>query len=160
MGTQSIKSAFLWIEKLLRKHKIPFQVTGGLAASVYGSERGYRDIDILIRPNVLPKVLPLINKYIVFGPGRYKDDNFNSYMIELKIRGVKIDIGIDCKIKNNRARKWYQTPGPTRFSYREIFGKRVKVEAKDKLIKIKRILGREKDLEDVAAMMRKIKRAA
>lgn len=140
------------IVSVLRKRNVPFHITGGLAASVYGSPRRWNDIDILIRPAALQRILPDIKKCLVFGPARYRDRHFDSFMAALKMYGTKIDIGMWCRIRNHRTGKWYLTPGPTAFSYQRIFGLRVKVEAKWKLMRVKQILGRKKDLADCAAM--------
>lgn len=146
------RRAFRWIVGVFRKHRVPFQITGGCAASLYGSPRTFNDIDILTRPAALPAILPDIKPYLTFGPGRYRDRYFDARMMTLNIYGTAIDVGMECRIRDHRTGRWHRMPGPTRFSRKRVFGLTVPVEAKDKLIKIKQILGRKKDLEDVAAM--------
>ena len=38
--------ALFWIVKILKKHKIPFHISGGFAAKLYGVKRDLADIDI------------------------------------------------------------------------------------------------------------------
>lgn len=45
--TKNTKEALKWMVSILRKYKIPFQISGGLAAKIYGSDRKLADIDIL-----------------------------------------------------------------------------------------------------------------
>jgi len=67
------KKAFKWIITVLRKNKIPFRITGGFAAKIYGSQRELADIDIEIPDSYFDKILPEVKKYIIFGPAKYKD---------------------------------------------------------------------------------------
>lgn len=54
------KDALVGIVSLLRKQEIPFVITGGLAAPVYGSKRPLVDIDIDIPERFLPGLFPLM----------------------------------------------------------------------------------------------------
>lgn len=154
MATQrNIQRALYWIVGVLRKHKVLFQITGGLAASCYGSPRKFHDIDILISKASLQLILPNIKRRLVFSPAQYRDQHLDSFMAALKIYGVKIDLGTSCRIKNRRTGRWHQTPGLTQpTSWKRLWGLRIPLEPRTKLIKIKRILGRKKDMADIAAM--------
>src|SRR4030042_2802208 len=105
---RSTQEAFRWIVAILRKHKIPFQISGGLAARLYGSRRKLADIDIDVPKKAFPKILPDVSRYVIFGPARYKDPNWDLNMITLRYRGQEIALcGIEgAKIFYKRLKKW------------------------------------------------------
>jgi len=147
------KRALRWIVGVFRKRNVSFQITGGLAASLYGSPRPWNDIDILIRPTSLRRILPDVNRHLAFGPAQYRDQRFDAFMATLKIYGTEIDLVMECRIRNRRTGGWYQTPGLTPPStWKHLWGIRLPLEPKRELMRIKQILGRKKDFEDVAAM--------
>lgn len=138
---------------VLKKHRASFQLTGGFAASLYGSGRGFHDIDILIRRTSLLSILPDIRQKLAFGPAQYRDRHFDVSLATLKIYSTEIDLVMDCRIRNHRTGAWHKTPGLVgKPSWKRAFGLRVPMEPKAKLIRIKRTLGRRKDIQDVAAM--------
>ncbi len=73
MRKRNTKEAFCWIIDLLKKHKIPFQISGGLAARVYGASRKLADIDIDLSEKYFRILIPDISDYIKACPNRYKD---------------------------------------------------------------------------------------
>lgn len=145
------KKAFHWIVNILKKHRIPFQVSGGLAAKIYGAKRKLADIDLDIPEQRFNELLPDIKKYIVFGPGRYKDDCWDLQLITLRYKGQSIDIsGARQAHFDKSKKKWKLTKVDfSRSEIKKVFGVKVPVIAKKDLIKYKRRLGREVDLLDV-----------
>lgn len=77
MENKDTEKAFKWIVGILEKHDVPFQVTGGLAARVYGSTRALNDIDIDISDDDLDKIFPDVEEHIIFGP----NDSLTSILI-------------------------------------------------------------------------------
>lgn len=61
-----LEHALRWIVDVLRKHDIPFQITGGFAAHIYGATRPIADIDLDIPEGALEKILPEIQKYAIY----------------------------------------------------------------------------------------------
>ena len=149
---QNVESAFRWIVGVLRRHAVPFHVSGGFAASLYGSKRKTYDIDILIHHPSLRLILPTVRRYIIFGPDRYRDRHFDAFLATLEIYGTTIDLIMECRVRDHRTGKWYLLPGLTQSVRKKVFGHWVSIEAKEKLMKIKKMIGRKKDLQDSAAM--------
>ncbi len=146
------KEAFLWILGILKKYKISFEITGGLAARVYGSKRKLADIDIDLNEKDYKKIIKEIRPFIIFGPGRYKDKYWNLELITLKYKGQDIDLSLirSGKIFDSKKKKWillvnsFHNP-----SLKKIYGIQVPVQNKKELISYKKILGRKVDLEDL-----------
>jgi len=70
---KNTENAFKWIVGILKKNNIPFQISGGLAARLYGSSRPLFDIDIDILDSSINKLAPLVQDYITYGPERFCD---------------------------------------------------------------------------------------
>jgi hypothetical protein len=105
---KNTKESFLWIISLLRKNKIPFYISGGFVANIYGSNRTLADIDIEIPDEKIFEIRNKVEKFIIYGPKRYKDKNFDLLLMTLKYKGQKIDIsGINSqKLFNKKTKKW------------------------------------------------------
>lgn len=148
------KEAFHWIIKLLRKHRIPFQLTGGLAAELYGSQRPLADIDIDIPKNKFKSLVPEVKEYIVFGPARYKDKHWNLRLMTLKYNNQVIDIcSSHKKIFDHFKKKWVEID--THFHKSKmlyVFGLRVPTIAEGEFIAYKKELWRKVDKIDVEEM--------
>lgn len=149
------KEAFRWIVKILRKHKIPFQVSGGFAAIIYGSCRLLADIDIEIPDRKFKALLPDVKKYIIYGPKRYTDKNFDLTLVTLKYKGQKIDIS-GCekdKIFDRKNKKWVASKTYlSKVERKKIFGLIVPVIYKKDLINYKTKIARRVDLRDVKSI--------
>lgn len=146
------KTAFRWIVALLRKQKIPFEITGGLAAELCGSKRLLADIDIDVPERGIKKLVPLVQRHIVFGPAKYRDRNWNLLLMTLKYKNQLIDIcGLEhTKIFDHTTKRWVKLK--TDFSKRRnmaIFGSRVPIESCKELVAYKKKLGRRVDAEDI-----------
>jgi len=146
------EKAFVWIVELLRKYKIPFQISGGLAAKVYGSDRKLADIDIDIKSKNLKKIILEIKPYIVIGPGRYLDTNWDiKNLATLKYKNQYIDLSESPqKIYDSNKKKWVILH--TKFTNsrnKSLFGLSVPVILKQELIAYKTKLNRKCDRYDV-----------
>jgi hypothetical protein len=149
------KEAFTWIVGLLREHKIPFQISGGFAANIYGSNRPLADIDIEIPDEKIFEIQKRIKKFIIYGPKRYKDDEFDLLLMTLKYKGQEIDIcGINSqKLFNKKTMKW----NPERIDLSKATKKKVYnlivpiISLKD-LITYKKKISRDVDIQDVKAL--------
>ena len=77
-----------WIIEILNRHKIEYQISGGLAGKIFGSERELHDIDIDISKKYFNKILPDISDYIIYGPAHYKD----AKSLDIDLNGIKIKV--------------------------------------------------------------------
>lgn len=155
MDEENIEKALKWIVEILQKHNIPFQLTGGFAARLYGSKgfrEGAEDIDIDISESRFGEIMDEVKDYIVKGPERYYDDFFDCNLLTLNYAGRNIDLGDsdDCKIFDKKKNQWVKCESNyAKSKNMEIFGIKVPVIAKEDLIEYKEILGRSDDLEDL-----------
>lgn len=149
---KNTESAFKWIIDLLKSNNIPFQISGGFAARLYGSTRPLFDIDIDIPDNSFDKLIPFVQDYIVYGPERLRDECWDLLLMTLKYENQEIDISGSETIRlfNRETKKW----GPyvedlDDIEVKEVYGEKVPVIKKEYLIAYKNVIRRPTDLEDV-----------
>lgn len=144
--------ALKWIVGILNERSVEYQITGGFAAKMYGSERELNDIDIDIRDEGMNKILPMIQPHVIFGPTRYTDDKWDCLLVTLSYHGREIDIaGIDTlRISNKERARWITYPD-YRFEVVDmsIAGIKVKVQHPTRLIEYKRELDGEHQQADI-----------
>jgi len=145
------KKAFHWIITILKKHKIPFQITMGLAAKSYGSERELADIDFAIPKEFFDILLEDTKQHIITGPEQSIDDHWNIYFVEIEYANQKIELGeTQFKIFDKNVNKWIDySIDLSKFETKTLFGIKVPVMAKQVLIDIKKKLQREVDILDL-----------
>ena len=131
-----------WILIILRKNNIDYQITGGLAANLYGSTRELYDIDLEVSDSDVNRLSEICREYIVYGPERYVDEHFDLLLMTLKYRNQLIDV---CGIDKMSIKGFRQTVDLNNAV--DIGGYRV-VGLGD-LIAYKKLLGREVDLIDI-----------
>jgi hypothetical protein len=155
MPEKNTEGAFIWIVGLLHKHAIPFQIAGGFAARLYGSERELADIDIGIPDDRFDDLYPEVKEYITFGPEQYLDDEWDLKLMTLKYEGQEIDIAgqTNIKIFDKDGSGWISASRDLSVSeIKEVYGLNVPVIPKDALIAYKKMLKREVDLLDLNAI--------
>ncbi len=144
------KEAFRWIIEILRKHKIPFQISGGFAAKIYGSNRQLVDIDIGVPDNRLKEILPDVREYIIYGPKRYIDNYFDLLLMTLKYKGQEIDIYGNNKMKlfDCKNKKWVKNKiNLTDSITKKVYGTNVPIIHKKMLIAYKKLIGINEDIK-------------
>ena len=152
---RNTEAALRFIVTLLRKYTIPFQIGGGFAARVYGSERELADIDIAMPEDRFDELLPEIREYVVSGPERYLDEQWDVQLLTLNYEGQEIELvgSMGKKFFNKQEGKWIDSPSDFSSSYfTTVYGIEVPIMAKDKLIAYKKMLGRDVDVADVKAI--------
>src|SRR3989344_59573 len=149
------EAALKWITGILEKHNIPFRISGGFAARLYGSTRELADIDIGIEKDYFLKILPEIKDYLISGPGIYQDENWNLLAATLNYKGQEIDVCVidSLQFLNQKEQKWEGLQHTfSNFVLKEIYGMKLPVISRQDLIEYKSKLGREVDLIDVQEM--------
>lgn len=151
-----MKKALKWIAAILRKNNVPFQITGGLAAHIYGSKRPINDIDIDIPEKYFDTIIRDINQYIIYGPAHYQDERWDLQLITLNYHGQEIDIGgsSQTKIKDIRTGRWKATPSDLSLAVeKEIMGITVPVIEPYDLLEYKKMLKGDHQKQDLKAIL-------
>jgi hypothetical protein len=147
------KDAFIWIIDILRKNRIPFCITGGFAARIYGSNRLLADIDIEIHEKDIMQIEKEVKDFIIYGPKRYIDKEFDLLLMTLKYKGQAIDIcGVDTqKLFNKKTKKWdFENQSLSRVVKKKVYNHVVPVIPLKDLLSYKKKISREVDIRDVS----------
>lgn len=155
MKIRDTESAFKWIINIIQKHKIPFQIKGGLASNLYGAKRELADIDISISEDRFDELLSDVKDFIKYGPEQYLDEEWDIKLMTLKYKYQNIDIAGAFEKKNfdKVNSKWIATPSNFENSvYMDVYGLNVSIIAKEDLIAYKKLILRDVDIFDIEAL--------
>jgi len=144
--------AFRWIVGLLEDLAIPFLLVGGLAARAYGARRELADIDFYIPADRLRDVVAACSGFVVAGPERVVTEQWDITFMKLVYVGQTIELGAaeGVRIRDSRTGAWVAEPVDLEDrELMEIFGRRVPVMPRERLIAYKRRLGRPVDVADL-----------
>lgn len=147
--------ALRWAVDVLRALEIPFQISGGLAAQAYGSRRELYDIDISIPEDAFPKLFCEVQQFVVSGPSLYKDEEWQLLLMTVNYQGQEIDFGgaYEGRFYDRNKSSWIGiSEDLSTAEIRTVFGIQVPVICKQDLIAYKRLLDRDVDREDIAAI--------
>ncbi|HEY5589084.1 MAG TPA: hypothetical protein VIK86_09030 [Candidatus Paceibacterota bacterium] len=151
------ENAFKWIVNILQKHEIPFQIEGGFASRLYGSNRELADIDISIPENRFDELVPALKDFIIYGPNQYIDKEWDLKLITLTYKGQDIDIAGAYEKKNfdKGNQKWVKIPSNfSKSVYMDVYNLKVPVISKEELIAYKKIIARDVDIVDVEFLIK------
>ncbi|HSW94150.1 MAG TPA: hypothetical protein VLJ15_07350 [Gammaproteobacteria bacterium] len=147
--------ALRWIINILNKHHIIYQVTGGLAAKVYGAKRSLADIDLDLPGQAIRIILSEVKPYIICGPKRFRDEQWDILLLTIDYHGQLIDIsGADDGLIFDRINNQWEK---CEVDFSAVVEKKiddivVKVISKADLIKYKSVLKREVDILDLSEL--------
>jgi hypothetical protein len=144
-----------WIVSVLRKHDVPFQITGGFAANIYGAKRPVNDIDIDVPEDKMELLLRDIKQYITFGPAEYKNEKWDLKLITLNYNGQEIDIGGAFKVKifDEQNKIWVHCPAKFETAQiHAIYGIEVPTVCPKDLIEYKKLLSGDHQKTDILAV--------
>ena len=145
-------AALRWITEEIAMARVPYQITGGLAARAYGSTRDLYDIDLDVPEPSMDELARRLRKHIVFGPSRYKDDFWDLQLVTLNHHGFPIDLGgaYDTRIFDKLKKRWRILSVDLELAqWVTIEGIRVPVAPLEHLLEYKIILDRIEDRIDV-----------
>ena len=155
-GRRHAARALTWIVGALRRHGVPYQVVGGLAARAYGARRSLADIDIYAPFDLATGLFREIRPFVIWGPERYVDEAWDITFLKMDYHGQRIELGDSSTAPcffDTKNRRWesqhvdYADPTSAR-----VFGVDIDVMPKDELFRYKSSLGREVDLVDIDQM--------
>jgi hypothetical protein len=160
MKTQ-IRDALDWLIPILTRTSTPFQITGGLAAHIYGATRTINDIDIDVPMSFLEVLSPQLAPFMEVPPQRGRDSTWDVYLTVLNYEGQIIDLTGDQEafVHNKDTNEW--DPLEMNFDtviWLEAFGHRLPVQNPSDLIAYKRKVrwDEEKHVSDIEAVQRYI----
>jgi hypothetical protein len=145
--------ALKWAVAVFNDAGIPFQVNGGLAAKVYGSDRPLFDIDFDVPEECFEKILPEFEPYLINGPERFKDLTWDLELMTAKYKEVLVDIGgaYNTKCFDKGAGKWVDCAVDlSQAFWISVYRLELPIASKQSLIEYKQKLARSVDLEDIA----------
>ena len=149
---QTTKAALIWISAILKKHHVPFQIAGGLAARAYGATRPIVDIDIDIPEDKFDIIKNEVAGFITYGPAQFKSKKWDLLLMTLNYQGQLIDLSgvYQTKIFDQETGLWQGlSEDLSKAQLQNIFGLQVPVIPLDALIKYKKALSREVDIIDI-----------
>lgn len=150
-------SALKWILGIINSRNIPYQISGGLAAKIYGSKRPLNDIDIDIPEEDFDKIIESVSPYIIYGPAYYQDGKWDLLLMTLNFNGQEIDISgaFEVKVSNKDRTAWIPIPADLSdivdMDIEE--GLTVNVSSPSRVIAYKQHLDGEHQKEDIDSMI-------
>lgn len=153
-----LENALKWITGILENLKIPYQISGGLAARIYGSGRPVNDIDIDVPEDRMEEIVPRVKKYIIQDLGRHKEKKWDLKLMVLDYHGQLIDISgaENIKIFNETSQEWELHPSKLNQARAcEFMGLKLPVNNPKELLEYKRIMiapGHEHHVKDAEAV--------
>ena len=155
MSKNQLSQALIWIDSILKRKNIPYQITGGFAAYIYGATRKINDIDIDLPEDKFKSIISDIKPYITYGPDHYHDEKWDLQLITLNYKEQEIDLGgaFNTKIYNNSIKSWQNIPANLEnVKIMKVFDILVPVINPDDLVYYKSLLNGDHQMEDIEAV--------
>lgn len=151
--------ALRWILGVLDEKSIPYQISGGFAAKLYGSPRDLNDIDLDVPDDALPELVDSVRPYIIDELTHYEDGKWDLNIMTLDYKGQEIDIGGADEVKVSNQERTELIPIPSDLSRAvkmEVDGLVVNVMPAEDLIAYKQHLDGEHQTIDIEAVKKYI----
>jgi hypothetical protein len=103
-----IQDALDWIIPMLIEEGIPFHITGGFAAHLYGAQREINDIDIDLPTEDIERLMSRISQFIDYPAQRHRDSTWDLFVCTLDYQGQLIDLSgaEDAYVSNKSTGSW------------------------------------------------------
>jgi hypothetical protein len=155
MIPEKVINALKWIIEILNRKQIPYQISGGFAAHLYGATRPINDIDIDIPEDSFLEIINEVRSFIIDELQQYKDEKWDLQIMTLDYHGQEIDISgaYNGKVSNKQGTQW--VPVVVDFSSSQkinVKGIVVNVASPEKMIEYKQHLNGDHQIEDIKAM--------
>ncbi len=160
---KNTEGALKWMVELLNRKNIPYQISGGFAAKIYGSKRPINDIDFDIPENRFTDILDEVKPYIINELTHYVDGKWDLQVMTLVYQGQEIDIGgaYEAKVSTKDRTSWISIPADlSKVRKIEVGGIIVNVISPERLIAYKQHLDGDHQIEDIKAVKKYIKEHA
>lgn len=133
----------------LERHRVEYLTIGGVAVNVHGHVRNTRDVDILVEwtPENMQRLAVALGELEAISD---PDDLFSGGNFTLRTAAGGLDLFDPSEIPGGRP---YEEMRP-RAVEAVVQGVRVRAVGFDDLIRLKREAGRDRDLEDVATLLK------
>ena len=151
-----IGRALGWIVGLLNRHRVPYQIVGGLASQAYGAHRPLVDIDLYIPLDQAAAALDEMRPYLEREPLPHRSAAWDLVYLALEYEGVWIEIGDSSsnpRFYDQVDQRWEpQVIDYAASQFVELYGVEVAVMPKAELARYKTRLDREVDHLDLQQM--------
>lgn len=146
-----------WVVNVFITADVPFQINGGLAAKVYGSQRPLFDLDFDVPEACFAKLLPALQPYLIYGPERFQDETWDLELMTARYHDTLIDIGgaYQTRCFDKTQSQWVSCAVDlSQVYWVSVYGLQLPIVSKASLIAYKRKTARAVDLEDLAQITR------
>lgn len=153
---ETISQALEWLVALLKRHNVPYQIVGGLAAQAYGAERPLVDIDLYVPMELLQSAMVELSPYLIRNARPTQSAFWRLTYLALDYHGAPIQIAdsaTDPRFYNRKDQRWEPQTIDYAASQRvTLYGVEVDVMPREELLRYKALLDREVDRADIQAL--------
>ena len=141
---------------VLENNTITYQVTGGLAGNIHGSNWPLHDIDIDLHQADIFRFVSAFQSFVTRPYSRYQDTEFDLFLVTLTIGNVSVDMSqveeAFLIVEGGRHPLPSLLVPPQR---KDLRGRDVWVQPLEQLVAYKRLIGRSTDVADLERLMQR-----
>ncbi len=143
-----------FIISTLDRHKIKYQVTGGLAGNIYGSTWPLHDIDLEVAQKDMERVASLFRDCTIRPLARFVDEEFDLMLLTLRLGDVEVDINQaeDAFVFTKEGARIQLDTDFSKAKEISFLGLTLYVQPLEDLIRYKELLGRNEDVLDLTRL--------